>query len=122
MTFQRKKIYFVLILSLIIIGYSLSANFSQAADQAAETVTLDDPLGERDIPELAGSIIQYILGIVGVLALAMFIYGGIIWMTSGGSPEKIKAGKDTIVWAILGLAFIFFSYAILDFVLRAFIE
>ncbi|MBL7141539.1 hypothetical protein ISS21_00340 [Patescibacteria group bacterium] len=120
MIFQRKKIYFVLILSLIIIGYSLSANFSQAA--AVENVTLKDPLGERDVPELAGSIIQYILGIVGVLALVMFIYGGIIWMTSGGSPEKIKTGKDTIVWAILGLAFIFFSYAILDFVLRAFIE
>jgi len=51
--------------------------------------------------------------------LVMFIYGGLTWMTSEGVPDKIRKGKDTIVWAILGLALIFFSYALLDFILEA---
>ncbi len=85
-----------------------------------EKVTLTDPLnlGEGGLVELYTRVIKAILGMVGILALIMFIIGGITWMTSAGSPEKVKKGKDTIVWAVLGLAFIFFSYAILDFILR----
>ena len=116
MVLKNKKIYFILFLGLVMVGYLLLANIVLAAKHVP---TLNDPLGGRDIPELAGDIIGYILGLVGVLALVMFVYGGILWMTSAGSAEKIKKGKDTIVWAILGLALIFFSYAMVEFILKA---
>jgi len=112
MSKQKTKIYIALILVLIISGCFLLSNYVQAKG-------LEDPLGERDIPTLVGNIISYILSLVGVLALVMFIYGGITWMTSAGAPEKIKKGRDTLVWAVLGLAFIFLSYAILNFILKA---
>ena len=88
---------------------------------AAPSVKLPDPLnGQADnIPLLVGNIINYVLGVLGVLALVMFIYGGLIWMTSGGAPDQIKKGRNTLVWAILGLALIFFSYALLNFILTA---
>ena len=114
MSKKTKKNYLILVFGLIIFSCLLLTNISLAADPK-----LTDPLGDRDIPTLVGGIIKYVLGIVGVIALVMFIYGGILWMTSGGGAEKIKKGKDTIVWAILGLAFIFFSYAILEFILKA---
>ena len=114
---QAGKIYIALILILVISGCFLLSNYVHAQEAMPE---LDDPLKGRDMPELVGDIIAYILGFVGVLALVMFIYGGITWMTSAGAAEKIKKGRDTIVWAILGLAFVFLSYAILDFILGAF--
>jgi len=108
------KKYFVLIVILISI-FAISY-----VSYATNTVELPNPLeGKDDIPTLVGNIINYVLGILGVLALVMFIYGGLIWMTSEGAPDKIKKGKDTLVWAILGLALIFFSYALLDFILGA---
>ncbi len=88
---------------------------------AEEMPSIQDPLKNRDIPTLVGDIIKYVLGFVGVIALVMFIYGGIIWMTSGGSAERIKKGKDTLVWAILGMGLVFFSYAIVTFVIKALI-
>jgi len=109
-----KKKYFILITILITV-FAISY-----VSCAADTVPLPNPLeGHDDIPILVGKIIQYVLGILGILALVMFIYGGLTWMTSGGATEKIKKGKDTLVWAILGLALIFFSYALLDFILGA---
>jgi len=118
MFYKNNKIYVVVIVVLVMSVYVLSAQ-----SLFAQEVRLDDPLnipeGKDAIPELAGRIIKAVLGVVGVLALIMFIYGGILWMTSGGSAEKIKKGKDTIVWAVIGLAFIFFSYAILEFILKA---
>ena len=66
-----------------------------------------------------GAIIKTILGIVGALALVMVIYGGFMWMTSGGKADQVKKGKDTLVWAVAGLALIFFSYVLVNFVITA---
>lgn len=77
---------------------------------------LSNPLKANSIPELIGIIIQAILGIVGSIALLMFIYGGFMWLTSGGNDKKIEEGRKTLVWSILGLALIFASYAILKFI------
>ena len=44
----------------------------------------------------------------------MVVYGGILWMTSRGDAKMIQKGKDTLTWAVLGLAVIFASYAIVN--------
>jgi hypothetical protein len=85
---------------------------------AADEVVLTSPIVISSISDLATNILKTIIGLVGVIALVMFIYGGILWMTSAGSAEQIKKGKDTLLWAILGLAFIFFSYSLLQFLLE----
>ncbi|NQU83251.1 MAG: hypothetical protein HQ536_00920, partial [Parcubacteria group bacterium] len=72
-------------------------------------VTLSNPLGTTSIPALLGRIIKALLGIVGSVALLMFVYGGFTWLTSGGNPEQVKKGRDIIVWATIGLAVIFIS-------------
>jgi len=58
-------------------------------------------------------IFPYLLGIGGTIAFFMLIIGGFQIMTSGGDPEKIKAGKEQITAAISGLLFIVFSLFIL---------
>lgn len=88
--------------------------------RGAAAPTLPNPLGgTTDIRTIIGRVISAALGISGSIALLMFVWGGMLWLTSGGSPERIKKGKDAIVWAVLGLVLIFGSYAILNFVLGA---
>ena len=81
-------------------------------------ITLANPFGATLTPQtLIGKIISAALGIVGSLALLMFIYGGFTWMTSAGSPDKVTKGKGIMVWAAIGLAVIFSSYALVKFVI-----
>ena len=81
---------------------------------------LPNPLGGiKDPREVIGNVIRAIFGIVGSLALAIFIYGGFMWVTSAGNEEKVKKGKDMIMWAAFGLAVIFVSYALVTFVINA---
>jgi hypothetical protein len=84
---------------------------------SAPTVKLDNPLSVDSPTILIGRIIDSILGIVGSLALLMFVFGGLTWMTSSGNQEKVKKGRDIIVWSAIGLAIIFMSYALTRFVL-----
>ncbi len=83
---------------------------------------LPSPLGNLEMYQIIANAIKLVLGIVGVLALIMFIYGGILWMTSGGNVEQVKKGKNTLVWATLGLAIVFFSYSLVTFIIKKFIE
>jgi hypothetical protein len=73
----------------------------------------------KSIPELIGNVIRVVLGLVGSVALLMFVYGGMLWLTSGGNPDKIKKAKDTLVWASIGLIIIFASYALVGVIIRA---
>ena len=49
----------------------------------------------------------------------MFIYGGFIFLISGGSKEKIGEAKKIITAAIIGLIIVFASYMIIRFVVGA---
>jgi hypothetical protein len=80
--------------------------------------SLTNPLGSINSPQLLiGKLIDSVLGIVGSIALLMFIFGGLTWMTSGGSAEKIKKGRDIIVWSAIGLIIIFASYGLVKFLI-----
>lgn len=85
----------------------------------SSVVSLPNPLGTASIPGIIGKVINAALGIVGSLALIMFIYGGITWMTAAGNEQNVTKGKNIIIWATLGLVVIFSSYAIVRFVLQA---
>lgn len=82
-----------------------------------------NPLGYTGggAPELYGRVIRGLLGFAGVGALLFFIWGGIVILTSGGNSDKVKQGRDSIVWAALGLIIAFSSYIILNFVVKAII-
>lgn len=80
-------------------------------------VVLPNPLPASDIPTILGTVMRAGFGVLGSLALLMFTYGGFLWLTSGGNPEMVEKGKQTMVWAILGVAVIFAGYAIVQFTL-----
>ena len=71
------------------------------------------------IQQIIGSAIKVFLGIVGSVALVMFFYGGYLWLISGGSSDKIKKGKDTLIWATIGLIVIFGSGILVRTVINA---
>jgi len=71
------------------------------------------PLGGVTLDLIIGRIIAVMLGLLGSISLAVFVWGGIIWMTASGNDEKIKKAKNIIVYAVFGLIMAFGSYAIL---------
>lgn len=73
----------------------------------------------NDFIILAIKVSQWILGIVGSLSLIMFIYGGLSFLVSAGSSDKITKAKDIIVAAIIGLIIVFSSWLIIKFVMQS---
>ena len=83
-------------------------------------VTLVNPLGDdvNSANTVIANIINAVLGVVGSLALVMFVFGGLTWMTAAGNNERVEKGKNILIWATIGLVIIFASYALVEFVIR----
>ena len=61
------------------------------------------------LPEFLTTIQNWLLSIVGVLALLFIVYGGFLYITSGGNKERIEMAKKTLTYAILGLLIVVFA-------------
>ena len=114
-----KKLFIVasfFFLSFMTVTPVLAGSTNKTCPQDA--ICIDNPLGSSvSTPQqLIGVIIKGALGVTGSIALIVFIYGGFTWMTSAGSSDKIQHGKETLVWATIGLVFIFSAYAAVRFI------
>ena len=82
--------------------------------------SLPNPLGSVTDPnELISNIIRVVLGVVAILALVIIIYGGIEILISAGNEDRVKRGRDSLMWAFIGLLIVFGSYGIIQAVFKA---
>lgn len=70
-----------------------------------------------DFVKVAINISQIILSLVGILSLLAFIYGGVMFLISGGSSERVTKAKQILLGATIGLVIVFTSYMIIKFAL-----
>jgi hypothetical protein len=93
---------------------------SQADCADASTLaTNPEKCNGNDLNSTITLIINGIIFVIGIVAVVMIILGGITYATSQGDPGKVKKGKDTILYGIIGLVVALLAYAIVTFVLGA---
>lgn len=66
------------------------------------------------------NIVNVLLFVLGAIAVIMIIIGGVRYATANGEASSIKAAKDTILYAVIGLIVASMAYAIVNFVVGAF--
>jgi hypothetical protein len=131
----KKNILLILVCGLLLLQAPLAygqGNILPTATGPSDTGTCRAPLNSgitnatycgnyalNDFVVLAINIAKWLFGIVGSLTLVMFIYGGIMFLVSAGSPEAVSKAKKIIVAAVIGLIIVFSSYLIIQFVLKA---
>ena len=63
------------------------------------------------------TVANILLFIVGAVAVIMLIIGGVRYTISGGDQGQVTAAKNTILYAVIGIAVAIFAYAIVNFVI-----
>jgi multisubunit Na+/H+ antiporter MnhB subunit len=110
------------ILFLFIFASFFIASFliPEASADTIKSATLVNPLPYTSPTELVARFLRIALGLLGAASLVMFIFAGLTWMTARGKAPQITKGKDTMIWAVVGLLVVFGSYALLNFVFDIF--
>lgn len=115
-----KKAIIIAILILILMPL---ASFAQTASpqtaNPCSTKTYKDQSGsiikaQPNMPRCINQIYRWSLGVVGILAILMVVYGGYLVMLSAGNAEQATKGKEMIFSAIVGMLILFTAYLILN--------
>lgn len=73
----------------------------------------------QDIQNTAVGIGNWIFGIIGIVVLVLFIYGGFLWLISAGNSENVNKGKSIMVGSVIGILLVFGAGTIVKIFLKA---
>lgn len=96
--------------------------FNQARDLTNSVGQKAGISTSQSLPSMIGSIINVVLGFLGILLLFYMLYAGFLWMTAGGDEKKVQKATSIIQQAIVGLLIIVAAFAISNFVLGSLIN
>lgn len=85
---------------------------------ASAAVSIPNPIKCATAQCLITQVIKYIFGIIAVLATFMFIWGGLLMLTSAGNAQRVKQAKDTLTYAAIGIVVILLSWSAITFVIK----
>ncbi len=74
---------------------------------------------DKTLMDTLTTVINVIVGTVGIVAVAMMVIGGISMATSQGDTSKVTKGKNTLIYGIAGLIICILAFAIVNFVLKS---
>lgn len=84
----------------------------------AQTIELgDDPPKLEDMLKGILFIASKIGPAIGLFGFGMIIYGGYLWIVSGGEPQKKQKAQATLTWSIIGVGFFYLIRMFLSWVL-----
>lgn len=70
---------------------------------------------------LALKVLQFLLSIIGVLAIIMLVVGGVAYLTAGGDEERAGTGKKIVTYALIGISVALASLVIVTQVAKLFV-
>jgi hypothetical protein len=77
---------------------------------------MNDPATLQNLEFVFKRVIEIALGFGGIILFIMLLIGGFRYLTSGGNPKNAEAAKNTLTYAIAGLALVVLAYLILAFI------
>lgn len=111
----------VIIALFLVINIFILPNISLSYDPCSTGICethKEVPTLGGDIAFFVGSIIKAVLALLGVIVLIFMVYGGYLWMASGGNEQMVKKSKDILFNTIIGLIIVIAAFAITDFIMK----
>lgn len=90
----------------------------QIGEQAANEAKLP---ASGNAKEIILKIINFVLGLVGLLAVLFLIIAGVMYITSLGDEGKAEKAKKMILYIIIGILLVLFAAVIVNTVLTKFL-
>lgn len=97
------------------VGFDLAECRARATAGGGGYTTEDE---NTSLATILGTMVQALLGLVGILFLILTIWGGYQWMTAGGNEERVEKAKKTITQAVTGLVVVLGAWFIYVFIIQ----
>ena len=113
--FKQIISFFILFIIFFAIGINCNASLVSNISCAQKDGKGCNP---NDLVWIFVNASKWILGITGSLALLAFVAGGVMFLISSGSTERVTRGKQMIIGAVIGLVIVLTSWLVIGFVME----
>lgn len=110
--YGAKKIFFALGF-IFLTFFSASLALAQSGNYVP-LVPIPGVTGATGLLGYLSGLYNFLISVVGILAMAVIVYGGLRYLTSVGNPSAVESAKETIMSAIYGLILALVSWMILN--------
>ena len=118
MFFKKNKIQFLFIFLFFIVGIVIIPQLVSAQASLGLEVPTGTGLGTRDLKDLIVTIVNILLGFLGLIAVIVILYSGYRWLTAGGNEENVSVAKKVLINGVIGLVIILSAFGIVAFVIN----
>jgi len=115
----RKKYLYIFLTLIVLIGFficepNLAADrtFQQGLTEAGKAYGSSS----TSLQAYIAALVKALLSLIGIVFVALIIYGGFLYLTSGGGEDKIKKAKSTLKNSVIGLVIVLCGYSIAYFI------
>ena len=115
--FMKKFLVFAASLLWMVAAFALPTAVGAQADLFGIDYGRDTGLGQQDPRQTAALVIRAGLSILGIVAIIIVLWGGVLWMTACGDSDKVGKARKVLFSGVIGLVIILSAFAIAEFVL-----
>ncbi len=65
--------------------------------------------------ETVVSVINFVLGFLGIIAVIIILIAGFKWMTAGGKDEQVESAQKMLIQGVIGLVIILSAWGIAQY-------
>lgn len=69
-------------------------------------------VGVNSVADIINKVLSILFPIAGIVLFLVLVWGGFGYMTSAGSPEKVKSAQARITTGLIGFLILVFAFAI----------
>lgn len=113
-------IVFILLIGIYIFAAPVFAGdttFAEGLKKTAEGPGLVPDSETKTVESVIGQYLGVFFGYVSIVFLIMIVYGGIMWMTAGGTPQNVEKARKTLIHAAIGLVVTLLAYQVTAYVI-----
>jgi type IV secretory pathway VirB2 component (pilin) len=78
----------------------------------------EDKLNYKSNDNVVWTVVQFIMGVLGGIAVVMVVVGGIQYATSQGESAALAKAKNTILYSVIGLVVAIAATSIVTFIIN----
>lgn len=118
-----KKLVSIILLSLLLLPLGAAGQFDTTPPQPTTPpeVIESGPTTVADWFNILQDVVGWLFVIAIILAVLALIIGGIMYITSGGSPDRASTAVRIIIYAIVGVAVVALAWSLVQVVGNFFI-
>ena len=119
-----KKLSLIIASLVAVISISIAPVAVHAVDNFQPCAGVTDSLVCKSSSDTAQPLIKTVINtliyLIGSVSVVMVIIGGLMYVLSTGNANNVTRAKNTITYALVGLAVAFLAFALINWVLGTF--